>query len=52
MQLNCTINAYPLLNKYFWRKNGNYINEDMKYKIENNFINDYKIVSKLTIKVS
>ena len=51
MQLNCTINAYPLLNKYFWRKNGNYISENMKYKIENVIVNDYKIISKLVIKV-
>ncbi len=54
MELNCTINAFPpLINKYFWRKNGNYISiESMKYKIENKIINDYKIISKLTIKVS
>jgi hypothetical protein len=54
MELNCTINAFPpLINKYFWRKNGNYLSiESMKYKIENKIINDYKIISKLTIKVS
>ena len=53
MELNCTINAFPpLLNKYFWRKNGNYLSvENMKYKIENIILNDYKIISKLTIKV-
>lgn len=50
MVLNCTINAFPLNNKYFWRKDGNYLVEDMKYNIENIAVNEYKLISKLTIK--
>lgn len=49
MQLNCTIYAYPLKNKHFWRKDGNYLNENLKYRIDNLIINDYKLISMLKI---
>ena len=50
MTLNCTINAYPLSNKYFWRKDGNYITSDYKHEIKNIRLNEYILVSQLLIK--
>jgi hypothetical protein len=52
MALNCTINAYPLTNRHFWRKDGNYINQDTKHEIRNVRLNEYVLVSQLLIKVS
>ncbi len=49
--LNCTINAYPLTNKYFWRKDGRFLNENAKHTISNLIVNEYTIVSLLKIKV-
>jgi hypothetical protein len=49
--LNCTINAYPLTNRYFWRKDGNFINQDMKHDIRNVRLSEYILISQLVIKV-
>ena len=51
MTLNCTINAYPLTNTNFWRKDGNFIQKDMKRQIKNLKIDETTYVSQLTIKV-
>ena len=51
MTLNCTINAYPLTNINFWRKDGSAIAENLKYTIRNIKLNDYTFVSQLIIKV-
>lgn len=50
MTLNCTINAYPLTNVNFWRKDGNFILNDLKRQIKNIKVDDSLFVSQLTIK--
>lgn len=52
MNLNCTIQANPLTNRNFWRKDGNTLPENFKYEVENVRINEYTLISKLTIKVT
>ncbi len=52
MTLNCTINAYPLTNANFWRKDGNFLLNDLKRQIKNIKIDESLFVSQLTIKVS
>ena len=51
MTLNCTINAYPLTNSNFWRKDGDFIQKDMKRQIKNIKIDETTFVSQLIIKV-
>ena len=52
MELNCTIRAYPLTNRHFWRKDGSVIQNSIKTEIRNSRLNDHTLVSHLTIKVS
>lgn len=49
MRLNCTIVANPLTNRNFWRKDGNALVEGFKYQVENVRLNEYTLISKLTI---
>jgi len=49
MTLNCTITAFPLTNRNFWRKDGNYIDEDSKFAIENLRVDEFTVTSQLRI---
>jgi hypothetical protein len=48
--LNCTIKALPLTNKFFWRKDGNYIQENIKNEIRNVRLNEFTLIAQLIIK--
>jgi hypothetical protein len=52
MELNCTIRAFPLTNRNFWRKDGHFIQNSIKNEIKNIRLNDHTIISQLTIKVN
>lgn len=52
MNLNCTIEANPLTNRNFWRKDGMPLPENFKYEVENVRLNEYTLISKLFIKVT
>lgn len=52
MNLNCTVRANPLTNNNFWRKDGNYITNGIKYQVNNLRLDEYTVVSMLYIKVS
>lgn len=49
MYLNCTINANPLTNKNYWRKEGNSLNDGFKYEIKNLKLNEFTYLSQLII---
>ena len=48
--LNCTINAFPLTNRLFWRKDGNYVSPSVRHEIRNLRISENLLVSQLLIK--
>lgn len=50
MELNCTIRAYPLTNRNFWRKDGNFLRNSIKTEIKNIRLDEFTLVSQLTIK--
>ena len=50
--LNCTIKASPLTNRFFWRKDGNYIKDSIKNVIRTIRLNDYTLIAQLIIKVN
>lgn len=50
MALNCSINAFPLTNRNFWRKDGNFLIDGFKYEIKNERINEFSFLSQLIIK--
>ncbi len=50
MELNCTIRAYPLTNRNFWRKDGSFLRNSIKTEIKNIRLDDFTLVSQLTIK--
>lgn len=48
--LNCSIKAAPLSNRYFWRKDGNYIKDSIKHEIRTIRLNDFTLIAQLIIK--
>lgn len=50
MELNCTIYAYPLTNRNFWRKDGTFLQDSIKTEIKNIRVNAFTLVSQLIIK--
>lgn len=51
LTLNCTIKASPLTNRFFWRRDGNYIKDTIKTEIRNIRLNEFTLIAQLIIKV-
>jgi len=50
MELNCTIHAFPLTNRNFWRKDGTFLQDSIKTEIKNIRVNEFTLISQLKIK--
>ncbi len=50
MELNCTIHAFPLTNRNFWRKDGTFLQDSIKTEIKNIRVNEFTLISQLVIK--
>lgn len=49
MVINCTITAYPLINKNYWTKDGSYVYDNANIQIYSQKINYYTLVSIMKI---